>query len=129
MLLLYDSMVSADVMPEKRDRFFTVKNVFSLKVLNYIHPIVTASHLRKVDQSSTLVSEVLAIAQSAVKSITVSKTTSVDDFINNLSIDQNGNEQVAVINDSQNPHTVTLNRYHKCPKGQTYHDLLRSKLI
>ena len=47
-----------------------------------------------------------AIAQSTMKSITVSKTTSVDEFIKNLSIDQNGNVQVVLINDCQ---SVTLN--------------------
>ena len=75
-------MVSANVIPEKRDQSFTVNNLFSLKLLNDIYPIFTASYLRKVDQPSTLVSEVFAVAQSTVRSITVSKTTSVDEFIN-----------------------------------------------
>ena len=92
---LYDSMVSTDGIPEKRDWFFTVNHLFSLKLLNDIHPIFAAFYLGKVDQSSTL-----------VKSITVSKTTSVDEFIKNLSIDQNGNVQVVLINDCQ---SVTLN--------------------
>ena len=65
-----------------------------------------------------------AIAQSTVKSITVSKTTSANEFIKNLSIDQNGNVQVVLTNDCQNPYTITLNRYHKCPRHQTYDDLL-----
>ena len=75
---LYDSMVSVNVVPEKSYQFFTVNNLFSLKLLNDIHPVFTASYLRNVDQSSTLVSEVFAIAQSTVKSITASKTSSVD---------------------------------------------------
>ena len=103
---LYDSMVSTDGIPEKRDWFFTVNHLFSLKLLNDIHPIFAAFYLGKVDQSSTLVNEVSAIAQSTVKSIAVSKTTSVDEFIKNLSIDQNGNVQVVLINDCQ---SVTLN--------------------
>ena len=82
-----------------------------------MHPIFTASYLQKVDQSPTLVSEVFAIAQSTVKSITVSKTTSAGEFIKNLSIDQNGNDQFVMTDDGENPHTVTLNRYHKCPRG------------
>ena len=65
-----------------------------------------------------------AIAQSTVKSITVSKTTSANEFIKNLSIDQNGNIQVALTNDCQNQCTVTLNRCHKYPRGQIYDDLL-----
>ena len=123
-MTLYDSMVSANVTPEKRDSFFTVNNLFSLKLLNDIHPVFTASYLRKVDQSSTLVSEVFPIAQSTVKSITASKTTSADEFIKNLRIDQNGNVQVVLTNDCQNPHTITLNIYHKCPRAQTYDDML-----
>ena len=59
---------------------YTVNNLFSLKLLNKIDPIFTASDLQNVDQSSTLVSEVLVTAQSAVKSITVSKTTSADEL-------------------------------------------------
>ena len=116
---LYCSVVSVNVVPEKRDRFFTVNNLFSLKLLNYIHLIFTASYLRKVDQSSTLVSEVFGIAQSTVKSITASETTSADEFIKNLSTGQNGNVQVVLADGCQNSHTVTLNRYHKCPRGQT----------
>ena len=60
-----------------------------------------------------------AITQSAVKSITVSKRTSADEFLKNLSIDKNG--KVQVFNRyCQNPHTVTLNRYHKCSRGQAF---------
>ena len=59
-----------------------------------------------------------------MKSITASKTTSADEFIKNLSIDQNGNVQVVLTDGCQNAHTVTLNRYHKCPRGQTYNDML-----
>lgn len=103
---LYDSMVSADVIPEKRDWFFTANHLFSLKLLNDIPPIFAAFYLRKVGQSSTLFNEVFAIAQSTVKSITVSKTTSVDEFIKTLSIGQNGNVQVVLLNDCQ---SVTLN--------------------
>ena len=77
----------------KRDQFFTVNNLFSLKLLDFIHPILTASCLQKVNLSSTLVSEVFAISQNAVKSITVSKTNSTDEFIKNLSIDQYSNVQ------------------------------------
>ena len=80
---LYEFMVSANVITEKRDRFFTINNLFSLKSSNDIRPVFTASYLRKVDQSSTLVSEVFAIAQSTVKSIAGSKTTSADEFIKN----------------------------------------------
>ena len=82
------------------------KPLIFFKVIKWIHPIFAAFYLGKVDQSSTLVNEVSAIAQSTVKSITVSKTTSVDEFIKNLSIDQNGNVQVVLINDCQ---SVTLN--------------------
>ena len=42
-----------------------------------------------------------AIAESAVKSITVSKTIIADEFIKNLSIDQNGNVQVVLTDDCQ----------------------------
>ena len=114
LVLLCDSIVSEDAIPEKRDQFFTVKNLFSLKLLNDIHPIFTASYFQKVDQPSSLVNEVFAIAQNAVKSITVSKTTSVDKFIKNLSNDQNGNVQVVLTDDCQ---SVTLNKYQKCPRG------------
>ena len=59
-----------------------------------------------------------------MKSIAASKTTSADEFIKNLSIDQNGNVHVVLTDGCQNAHTVTLNRYHKCPRGQTYDDML-----
>ena len=39
-------------------------------------------------------------------------------------LDQNGSVQVVLTDDRQNLHIVTLNRYHKCPRGQTYDDLL-----
>lgn len=106
---LYDSMVSADVIPEKRDWFFTVNHLFSLKLLNDIHPIFAAFYLRKVGQSSTLFNELFAIAQSTVKSITVSKTTSVDEFISSGCLAQ------------------WLSKCyfkHKCPRGKTCDDLL-----
>ena len=116
---LYDSMVSANVIPEKHERFCTVNNLFfSLKLLTDIHPIFTASYCRKVGQSSALVNEVFAIAESAVKNISVSKTFSVDEFFNNLCIDQNGNVQVVLTNDFPKPYTSTLNRYHKYPRSK-----------
>ena len=81
-----------------------------------MHPILFH---QKVGQLSTLVSEVFAITQSAVKSMTVSKRTSADEFLKNLSIDKN--DKVQVFNRyCQNPHTVTLNRYHKCSRGQAF---------
>ena len=116
---LYDSMVSTNVMPEKRERFCTVVNnlFFSLKLSTDIQPIFTASYRRKVGQSSALVNEVFAIAESAMKNITVSKTFSAE-FFNNLSIDQNGNVQVVLTNDFPKPYTSTLNRYHKYPRSK-----------
>ena len=49
-LSLYDSVVSGNVIPEKRDWFFTVNKLFSLELLTDIHPIFTESYLRKIDQ-------------------------------------------------------------------------------
>ena len=82
---LYDFVVSPNVIAEKRDR----KPLIFFKIIKWHAP--TASYLRKVDQSSTLVSEAFAIAESTLKSITVPKTTRADEFIKNYSIDKNGN--------------------------------------
>ena len=120
MVPLYDTMMSPNVIPEKRDRFFTCTNLYCLKLLCDIQPHFSASYLRKVDRSSALVSEVYGTAHGAAEKIMTVDTPIADKFLNGLKIDKKGNLLV----EPPGNHTLSLNQHHKCPRGQTYDTVL-----
>ena len=91
LLPVYNSMYSANIKPDERDLLFSAKMVYCLKLMNDLKHAFHDSYLRKVDRDCILISTVFQIAEKAASNMSTVNLKSSDAFINDLSIDDNGN--------------------------------------
>ena len=55
---VYDVMATANIPVEERDRFFTAKNIYTLKLVSDVEPFFSRELLRPSDKSNLLVSTI-----------------------------------------------------------------------
>lgn len=98
---LFDTIMSANIIPEKRDRYFTANDFFWLKILIGIQGAYCPTYLKKVNLSASLIFEVYTTAQTTAKTL-------MNGFFLLIYFDTNGNLC------SEN---MVLNYQHRFPRG------------
>ena len=88
---VYNAMVTMDLKLEERDKLFQANNIFTMKLIADLQPIMLNRLQRTVDKDGHLVSETYRLAQQTAKDARKLETPTADKFVESLHLDNNGN--------------------------------------
>ena len=88
---VYNAMVTMDLKQEERDKLFQANNIFTMKLIADLQPIVLNILQHTVDKDGHLVSETYRWARQNVNDARKLETPTADKFVKSLHFDNNGN--------------------------------------
>ena len=125
LILVYNAMVTMDLKQEERDKLFQVNNIFTMKLIADLQPIMLNRLQRTVDKDGHLVSETYRLAQQTANDARKLETPTADKFVEPLHLDNNRNPMFTEsINNSD--HLLRLSDSHKPTRGKSEDQKLAS---
>ena len=122
---VYNAMVTMDLKQEERDKLFQANNIFTMKLITDLQPIMLNRLQRTVDKDGYLVSETYRLAQQTANDARKLETPTADKFVESLHLDNNGNLMFTEsINNSD--HLLRLSDSHKPTRGKSEDQRLAS---
>ena len=117
LILVYNAMVTLDQKQEERDKLFQGNNIFTMKLITDLQPIMLNRLQHTVDKDGHLVSETYSLAQQTASDVRKLETPTTDKFVVSLHLDNNRNLMFTEsINNSD--HLLKLTDSHKPTRGK-----------
>ena len=115
---VYNAMVTMDLKQEERDKLFQANNIFTMKLIADLQPIMLNRLQRTVDKDGHLVSESYRLAQQNANDARKLETPTADKFVESLHLENNGN---IMFTESLNTsyHLLRLSDSHKPTHGKS----------
>ena len=114
-----------DLKQEERDKLFQGNNIFTMKLIADLQPIMLYRLQRTVDKDGHLVSETYSLAQQTAKDARKLETPTADKFVESLHLDNNRSlMSTESINNSD--HLLRLSDSHKPTRGKSEDQRLAS---
>ena len=121
----YNAMFTMGLKKEDRDKLFQASNIFTMKLVADLHPVMHNRLQRTVDKDGHLVSETFRLAQQTAYDFRKVDTPKAKSFAESLHLDKNGNLMFTeVLN--ENEHTLRLSDPQKSSRGQSEEQRLTS---
>ena len=115
---VYNAMVTMDLKQEERDKLFQANNIFTMKLITDLQPIMLNRLQRTVDKDGQLVSETYRLAQQTANDVRKLETPTANRFVESLHLDNNGTLLFTEsINNSD--HLLRLSDSHKPARGKS----------
>ena len=111
-------MVTMDLKQEEPDKLFQANNIFTMKLIADLQPIMLNRLQHTVYKDGHLVSETYRLAQQTANDARKLETPTTDKFVESLHLDNNGN---LVFTESINnsDHLLRLSDSHKPTRGKS----------
>ena len=88
---VYNAMVTMDLKQEEQDKLFQANNIFTMKLIADLQPIMLNRLQRTVDKDGHLISETYRLAQKTANDARKLETPTADKFVESLHLDNKGN--------------------------------------
>ena len=88
---VYNAMVTMDPKQEEGDKLFQANNIFTMKLIADLQPIMLNRLQRTVDRDGHLASETYRLAQQTANNARKLETPTADKFVESLHLDNNRN--------------------------------------
>ena len=122
---VYNAMVTMDPKQEERERLFQANNIFTMKLMADLQPIMLNRLQRTLDKDCHLVSETYRLAQQTANNARKLETPTADKFVESLHLDNNRNLMFTEsINNSD--HLLRLSDSYKPTRGKSEDQRLAS---